>query len=73
MLAVTAPGSKKRLARGMWIDSVQKRTQKVSYGSVSLPFYPDGSSVYALITIEGDNKEPMRFTLDGARGNLEAL
>lgn len=64
---------KKRLASGLWIDSVQKKTEKIGYGSVSLPFYPDGSSVYAVITIEADNKQQMRFALDGATGNLEAL
>ncbi len=63
---------KKRLTEGLCIDSVQRGTQKVGYGCVSLPFYPDGTSVYALIAIETDNKHHMLFSLDGATGNLAA-
>ncbi len=60
----------KKLPSGLWVDSVQTGTQKVGHGSKQLPFYPDGTSVYALIAIQSNDTESMIFTLDGATGTI---
>ncbi len=63
---------KKRLPSGLRIASVRKGLHSERYRAVTLPFYPNGTTVPARIEIEADNKQHVLFEINGATGALVA-
>ncbi len=62
----------KRLPSGLSFASVRKGFHSVRYGSVQLPFYPDGTTVNTRIEIEEQNRQQLLLEIDGATGALVA-
>ncbi len=60
----------KRLPSGLSFAAVRKGFKSVRYGTVKLPFYPNGTTVNTRIEIETENKQQLLFEIDGATGTL---